>query len=190
MALKRKLPELDKKAWEALLAFLDPQGDERSRGEKYEEIRRKLIRIFACRGRWNPEELADQAMDRVARKCGEIASSYVGDPALYCYGVARFIFKESLKKRSAPLPMPEPDPWQEKEAMHACLERCMKKLPRRRKRLILDYYSGAKAAKIGNRSNLAELLGMSVNALRIEAYRIRKTLQSCVFECLKRGTVG
>src|SRR5438270_10295021 len=83
-------------AFDYLLAWLD--ADRERAGEKYERIRRRLIRIFTCRGRPDAEELADETINRVTLKATEVSKEYVGDPALYFYGVAQKVFLESVRK--------------------------------------------------------------------------------------------
>ncbi len=78
--------ELTPEAFEQLLVWLNPNREQA--GSKYEEIRRRLIKILTCRGCTCPEELADETMNRVTRKVPEIIGNYVGDPSLYFYGVA------------------------------------------------------------------------------------------------------
>jgi DNA-directed RNA polymerase specialized sigma24 family protein len=65
-----------------------------------------------------------------------------------------------------------------------CLERCLGKLPIQSQNLILKYYHDEKRAKIDRRKQLAEALGIPVNALRIRAHRIRTTLENCVRGCV------
>ena len=79
-AQRKEKPDLTQAAFDSLLEWLDP--DRARSGEKYEKIRLRLIKIFACRGCSIPEELADRTIDRVARKVGEVSHDYEGDPAL------------------------------------------------------------------------------------------------------------
>jgi RNA polymerase sigma factor (sigma-70 family) len=175
--------ELTPEALQKLLAFLS--ADPAEAGRRYEEIRRRLIKIFACRGSATPEELADETIDRVARKMDHIAKTYVGNTSLYFYGVARNVFLESVRKKPHPLPLPEETPPLEKELEFECLEQCMQKLTPRNRELILDYYRGEKTAKIQYRREIAKRWGVALNALRIRAHRIRNNLQKCVFQCLE-----
>ncbi|HEY7785163.1 MAG TPA: hypothetical protein VIB00_10575, partial [Pyrinomonadaceae bacterium] len=55
---------LTQESFDALLHWLDPQRDRA--GLRYEEIRRSLIKIFACRGCAEPEDLADETINRVS----------------------------------------------------------------------------------------------------------------------------
>jgi hypothetical protein len=78
---------LSQEAFDRCLAWLDP--DRERAGEKYEEIRRKLISDFVRREWVDPEGLADETIDRVIHDLPEIAGTYVGDPALSFYAMAQ-----------------------------------------------------------------------------------------------------
>ncbi len=173
---------LTQEAFDSLLAWLD--SDRERAGRRYEEIRRRLIKIFACRGCHEPEDLADETINRVAKKVAEISPTYEGDPALYFYGVANKVHLEFVKKRPARPAPPPPPPAGEFEREHDCLERCMELLPPRNRELVLQYYREEKGAKIEHRQALADQLGIALNALRIRAHRIRMTLRRCVDACL------
>lgn len=151
----------------------------------YEEIRGKLIHFFVYRGCSDFEELADRTVFEVVKDCGRVADSYVGDPMLWIYGVARNILRGSAERRSTSGPMPEPDPPEVKEARDECLHVCMKHTLRRDERaLILQYYQGERGRKIENRKRLALLLNTTDNGLRLRAHHIRNRLRTCVGKCL------
>jgi DNA-directed RNA polymerase specialized sigma24 family protein len=175
--------ELSPEAFDRLLAWLNP--DRERAGRKYEEIRRKLITILSSRGCTCPEDLTDEAMNRVTRKVPEIIDNYVGDPALYFYGVAHKVHLEWVRRNGRALvPPPAPDPPEETEQEYECLEQCMDRLTSKSRELVLEYHRNEKKAKIDGRKELADRLGIGVNALRIRAHRIRASLQECVFGCL------
>jgi DNA-directed RNA polymerase specialized sigma24 family protein len=165
-----------------LLAFLD--SDRERAGERYEEIRSQLIKIFLCRGCAMAEEMADETINRVARKIEKISSTYTGDPALYFYGVAQMVHLEYARRKSKPLPPPPQSATQEAELRYECLEKCMEKLSPLSRELILAYYGEDKQAKIERRKELAERLGIGANALWIRAHRIRENLKDCVSRCV------
>lgn len=178
---------LSKEAFDALLAWLDADLDRAA--ARYEYIRRSLIKIFTCRGCPEAEDLSDETFNRVAKKVDEIAATYVGDPALYFYGVAHNVHLEYLRKKSRQIPSPPPPPPQspqddEAGAEYECLESCLELLLPASRELVLEYYQEEKQAKINHRKNLAERLGIALNALRIRAYRIRARLQECVQDCV------
>lgn len=169
--------------FERLLDWLGPSREEA--GLKYEDIRRRLIKIFTSRGSYEPEELADETINRVTKKVVGLTATYSGDPALYFYGVANRVHQESLRKRTRTIP-PQPAPPDGFEQEYECLELCMAKLDAESRELVLQYYQGEKGAKIEHRRALAERLGIAVNALRIRAHRVRNTLRDCVRDCLAR----
>jgi DNA-directed RNA polymerase specialized sigma24 family protein len=175
--------------FDALLAWLDPDRDQAA--HKYEEIRSRLIKIFVCRGCPVAEDLADETIDRVAGKVEGVAPSYVGNPALYFYGVAKKVYHEWLRRLPAPLPAPDPVPVVDPDPPvpdpeYDCLMECMKVLAPKDEQLILDYYQEEKQAKIDHRKKLAEGLGIGLNTLRIKVYRLRGRLQECVEQLMKQ----
>ncbi len=184
-----------KKEWEPteddfsrFLAWLDPDRDKA--GEKYEDIRRKLIKIFTCRGCNCSEELSDKTINRVIRRVQEIGESYEGDPALYFYGVARNVHLEYVRNKTGVQPIPPPDKPSRDEEEYACLEKCMEELPARSRELVLQYYREEKRAKIDLRKQLAVKLGIPFNALVIRVFRIRRNLEGCVLRCLQEKAVA
>lgn len=180
---------LTQEAFDALLVWLDPNRERAAK--KYEEIRRRLIKLFTCRGCTLAEDLTDETINRVARKIqGELGQNYVGDPVRYFYGVAHNVYLEHVRKKPEPLPMPPPRPTEEVEQEHACLDACMERLPPNNRELILEFYREEKQAKIEHRKRLAERLGISPNALRIQAHRIRVGLLECVRQCLQQQRVA
>lgn len=175
---------LTQEAFDRLLDWLEADRDRA--GEKYETVRLRLIKIFTCRGCGEADDLADETINRVTAKLGEIAKTYAGDPALYFYGVAQKIHLEYLRKSRPPEIPPPPILANNIEEEYACLEQCMERLPQENRALVLEYYQEEKRAKIDHRRKLAEQLGIAVNALRIRAHRIRLQLQQCVQDCLEQ----
>lgn len=185
---------LTEEAFETLLKWLDQDREEA--GRKYEQIRIRLIKIFTCRGCFEAEELADEAINRVIVRVGDLVGTYEGNPALYFYGVAQKIQLEymrrshrtdpdanlngSAKNPSAPAP-PLPD---NTDKDYECLDQCLEEQTPENRRLVLEYYQHEKRGKIDHRRRIADELGIAVNALRIRAYRIRRELQQCVEQCL------
>jgi DNA-directed RNA polymerase specialized sigma24 family protein len=176
---------VDQSAFDSLLTWLDP--DREKAGSKYEFIRLRLIKLFACRGCTDAEELADETINRVTVKASRLMADYVGDPALYFYGVAHKVHLEAVRKR----PVVPIDPPAEKslddELEYECLDRCMEKLTTKNRDLVLEYYQFEKRLKIDHRKMLADRLGIGQNALRIRAHRVRLTLYQCVTECLTQS---
>ena len=173
---------LTPECFERLLGWLD--HDREQAGRKYEEIRRRLTKIFVCRGCYEAEDLSDRTINRVARKLSEIQDSFVGDPARYFFGVANKLHLEYLRRKPLPPPPPPKEDAEVVEREYQCLERCMERLTEDNRVLVLQYYEEEKRAKINHRKQLADQLGIAVNALRIRAHRIRASLEQCVQKCI------
>jgi DNA-directed RNA polymerase specialized sigma24 family protein len=183
----RKNWSLTQESFDRLLGWLGDGRDEA--GRSYESIRRSLIKIFTCRGCREPEELADETINRVVEKLPDIEATYTGERALYFYGVANNVHLEYLRRKPAPAPpppRPEPsaDDDDEGEREYECLLRCIGVLTPASRELVLQYYEEEKGAKVSNRRRMAERLGIALNALRIRAHRIRLSLQKCVEQCV------
>jgi RNA polymerase sigma factor (sigma-70 family) len=176
---------LTQEDFDALLEWLDPNRDEA--GRKYEDIRLRLIKIFTCRGCLEPEDLADETINRVSNRLSEIRRDYVGDPARYFYGVANKLLYEYQRRKLPPAP-PPPDESDHKEREFECLEECIEKLAPDQRALVVGYYQEEKRTKINNRKQLADKLGIALNALRIRAHRIRTSLYKCVQNCVEQPT--
>jgi RNA polymerase sigma factor (sigma-70 family) len=195
MEVKEKTKwSLTPEAFDKLLASLDPERERA--GEKYEQIRGGLVCFFEWRGCPSPEDHADETFNRVARKLDE--GEPVRDPFTYVYGVARLllleIYKGQARERTAlsdlassaqPLPRDAEDQG-EAQLRLDCLRQCLGELPRDSRDFITAYYQGEKRVKIDNRQRLAEQNGISLNALKLRASRLRAKLEECVDGCLKR----
>lgn len=158
-------------------------------GQKYEIIRNRLIKIFRARGCNVAEELADETIDRVARKVEKLSENYKGDPSLYFYAVAKKVFLEYARKpKTEELPkklVKKESIDEENEIYHECLDKCLSKISPDKQQLIVEYYESEKKAKIDNRRKLERLLGISNEALRVRVLRIRQKLQYCVINCVE-----
>jgi RNA polymerase sigma factor (sigma-70 family) len=171
--------------FEQLLAWLDSDRDRA--GQKYEQIRYQLIKIFVSRGCLISEELADRTIDRVARKLSKLSDTYSGDPALYFYGVAKLVFLEYVRREPLVSQSPSPGSVQDDEQQYECLQQCVRELTPRNRELILLYYGDEKLTGVHRRSELAKRMGLEPNALWVRVHRIRERLRACVDECLKRS---
>jgi DNA-directed RNA polymerase specialized sigma24 family protein len=166
--------ELNREALDVLLAALDADRDTAAR--RYEGLRRKLIDFCTWRGGEMPEELADETLNRLARRLLQ------GEPVVkierYALGIARLLLMEAARRREQrsialreirSLRPGSP----EASAMSEAFERCLEALAEASRALIARYYSG-------DRILLAGELGLSMTALRTRALRIRKKLYECV----------
>ena len=184
--------------FESLLKSLDP--DTGRAGERYELIRRKLVRFFEWHRGGPAEDRADEVIDRVVRRLERGETIRADDPTGYFFGVARNVLREhwdsqkrerralsaveAAARETAEEAIPE---GAEDERASECLQLCLGRLAPDRRRLVLRYYQGEKAAKIRARQELAEALGIPQPALRLRVFRIRENLERCVRACLHVG---
>jgi DNA-directed RNA polymerase specialized sigma24 family protein len=192
---------LNPRAFQGLLTWLDEGAN--SDGQKYLEMRRRLAAYFDRKNCLMPDELADETLNRVARRLEEEGAIEGDAPARYCYIVARFVFMEHLREmqkddtllndlRQQPhadaLVASEADNEQKiKEQRLNCLEQCLNRLESVSREIIARYYVGKARVKIEHRRVMAEELGITMNALSIRACRIRDKLEACVRECAGGG---
>ena len=177
---------LTKEQLHQLLAWLDADPDRA--GEKYEVIRRRLINIFLNRQCDEAEDLADETINRVAKKVGVLKDSYVGEPARYFYGVAKKVWLEYNRQCNRPIQSPPPVASRSELEPHLeCLDECLEKLDPASRELILRYYQAQKQAKISSHKKMGEMLRLKAGALRQRTHRIRVKLEKCVLECLERA---
>jgi DNA-directed RNA polymerase specialized sigma24 family protein len=174
---------LTQESFDSFLAWLHPHREQA--GRKYEEIRLRLIKIFVCRGCLEPEQLADETINRVILRLNDIKATFIGDPSRYFFGVANKVHLESLRTKSAVSPPVEQEDAEQIEQEYQCLEQCLEKLSKENRDLVLRYYDDEKRAKIETRKRLADQLGIGINALRIRAHRIRVFLEQCVRNCME-----
>jgi len=86
---------LKPEAFRQLLSWLDGGSD--SGGEAYVEVRR-LSSYFERKNCLSCDELADETLNRIARKLEEKGSITDVSALHYCYIVAKFVFLESLRQ--------------------------------------------------------------------------------------------
>jgi len=179
--------------FEKLLDQLGP--DREAAGREYETIQRKLLDFFDRRRACAPEALADETLDRVARRL------YEGEPVqqlrAYCYGIARRVLLESEKRQARERAasdelrllarsggaLNEDDG--ERALRAACLKRCLQELPRENRELIVAYYRGRGVSHLAERKELALRLGLTYVTLKTRAHRLRNQLRECVHTCLE-----
>lgn len=171
---------IDQNAFELFLVWLNPERDQAA--QKYEQVRRRLIEIFASRGFAEAERLADDTIDRVITKVPQIAPSWQGEPLHYFIAVAKMIMLENRRPAPAPLPDPLPPDPDELERQDRCVEHCLKLVTPDERLLVLEYVDGKKK----QRQEQAETLGITPNALRIRVCQIKKTITPCIKDCLER----
>lgn len=173
----------DKELFDALLEWLDL--DREKAGQRYEQIRHGLVRMFISNGLGDAGHYADVTIDRVMKRLPEIRATYVGDPAKFFHGVARNVLREARREKEIPTD-DVPSRWQprSRSEMAECLSKCLKDLPTDKQEFILDYHLFKGREKVENHREMAVELSITEGALRTRAHHLRVSLEKCVLECI------
>ena len=190
--------ELQKQGFKSLLGLFSRDPEEA--GRRYETVRRGLIRYFRVKGCNEPELLADETIDRIAKKASIYDAAKSPNPTTFIYGFAvrvLFEYRRSDRIREVPLtsdqldryhPVLPPEPaWKERE--YDCLDRCLSRLQKRDRDLVLEYYSLEKIAKIKLRKQMAARLACRIQTLHTRMFFIRNDLKDCIFRCMEKKHV-
>lgn len=167
----------------ALLNLLD-DGSEPS-GTAYGNLHKRLTRYFRINACADPEQLADEVLDRLAKVAANDASS-IASPTAFALGIARHVLQENvraqLRKAEAGRnwqtlrKIPNPD----EEIILQAIDACLTSMPAAKKDLLSTYYVSTGKQKIEHHRQLADHLGISINTLRNRLMRARRDLDACV----------
>jgi DNA-directed RNA polymerase specialized sigma24 family protein len=184
---------LTSSAFHLLLQRLD--ADSATAAGKYEDLRMKIVHLLRWRGcaESHSDELADVVLDRIAVKITD--GEDIENLNAFAAGVARFVWLEHSRKYKLDavgddLPetpvQPDIDSHDGDEPRTRCLRRCVStSLGDEDRRLVIGYYdtdAGEKAKQA--RKRLADSLGMTMNALKVRACRLRLKLEACITGCV------
>lgn len=186
--------ELTASALQRLLGRLD--ADPGRAADAYEALRLALTRFFDWRGAHFPDECADEAINRLARRLDDGVE--IADLRGFALGIARLVLLERARQPQARhdaldehvLPAAVPLPIETGARLHDCLDTCLASLAPDARSLILEYYQDQQRQKIDRRVRLAGELGLTANALRSRAQRVRDRLERCVRACAAGGGAG
>jgi DNA-directed RNA polymerase specialized sigma24 family protein len=179
-----------------LEAFFDYLGpDPHQAGEKYESLRRVLMKFFEWRGALSPDHLTDLTFDRVAGKiaAGEQIQNIHG----YCQKVAYFIYLEWVNRSQddkhealgddeslPPVQAVSDDELEEGENRFECQKRCLQDMPDENRDVIREYFAGEGRERINRREAMAARMGISRSALGNRITRLLSKLRECERKCL------
>jgi len=181
---------LNEEGLNKLLHCFSPDPDEAAK--RFLLARQRVLRVFEWNGIKSADDYVDETIDRTIRKIDE--GHIIDNLLAYLIGVARVIVKE-LHKNINRVPVslddiPVEPRFEEQEVIEpehreVCFDQCLKELTKDNHSLILEYYEGTGNEKIRRRQRLADKLGIPLNALRIRAHRVRKSLENCIAKCLE-----
>jgi len=179
--------QLTESALNGLLTSLD--NDREEAALEYERLRTRLVRLFEWRGAEMPEDLADETLNRTARKVEE--GVRIENISHFVGGVARNVLQESYatrerdrRKNAILADHLAETPAEESDERVPCFRKCLDQLATVQSQLLIDYYNWTDVPKIQHRKELAEQIGDTANALRIRVHRIRQGLDQCIKDCV------
>lgn len=165
--------------------------DRAAAADRYASLARRLAAYFRWQRCDDAERLADDVMDRMARRLSE--GEAVANLGAYALGVARLVAKEAraravrADRAGRDFARQTQSTAGHDEAAHRCLDRCLHRLSPDRQRHLLAYYGNDVGGRIDARRRLADALGVSPTALRNRMLRLRQDLEACMTGCLAPG---
>jgi DNA-directed RNA polymerase specialized sigma24 family protein len=188
--------EIQPEDFRRLLARLDP--DPARASEAYEKLRAQLVAFFSRGQNYSEaEDLADRALDEVARK----PDSYeIRNVTQFAVGVARFLQMEKSRRNSSTIHIvagqdfPGTQGDSEVAALdridHArrveCFTKCVEALKREERWLVLEYYPADGFDLQERRRKLCQTLGIDPGTLTSRMNRLRAKLVKCCADCYQR----
>jgi hypothetical protein len=187
----RKKTQITQEDFNNLLEWFSSDRDEAA--QKYEEIRIGLIKFFSYRGCPESESLADETINRVAKKHREFDFGNDVKLITYFYSFASKIYLEDYSERKRNSEKMEKlkalyrkgiylEPKTSPAAL--CLEKCLADEVPGEKRFLLKYYSFEKNEKSESRRKMADELKINIQLLHTKISRLKKTLRGCLKKCL------
>lgn len=161
-------------------------SDEEAAANAHAKLRDSLVRFFQIKGDSDPDEAADETLDRVAVKLSE--NVLIEDLTKYSFGVARFVFLERLRKTNKEkkafenyLAENERQKFDEETDDFSPFRECFESLAGDDKSILQKYFDDLPHAELNeNRQKLTDKLGISLNNLRLKIFRLRRRLEDCV----------
>lgn len=177
--------EISQIQFDTLLNWLSE--DREKAGEKYEEIRESLVRLFELKGCSDSQTLADETFNRFASRINTLELNHNVKPITILSGFAKNIYLESLRRKENQL---NPDLQTFIESINVdenssnnyldYLQECLKNRSNAEREMILAYYANEKNEKIEQRKKLAEKFQIAVGTMHTRVHRIRLSLQKCI----------
>jgi DNA-directed RNA polymerase specialized sigma24 family protein len=167
----------------ALFQLLEPNA--RSIEEGFQWCRFKLFKFFDWRNCDDAEDLADETIKRLITNVRAGHQILTDNPYSYVYGIAMNVCKEYWRRKKknpvvididgvADLTVPIVDA--------DCKRHCLEQLPKEKYELLIRYYLDPE-----EREALAREQQGTLNALRLQIYRIRSGLRDCFKDCQKHS---
>ena len=190
----KKTYAFQQQEFESLLNWLS--DDREVAGEKYEQVRRGLIRFFRFKGCGNAEDLADETISRVAARINSLDVYKDTKVITYFYGFAAnilFEYKRAVNREIAHddslllASQIQPDSENDFDCRTACLRDCLNMLSAEDRRIFIEYYSDTTTKKMETRRKIAQRLNCEVKTLHVRVFRLRSSLKVCINKCVGKN---
>jgi RNA polymerase sigma factor (sigma-70 family) len=173
----------NEEAFNKLLASLEPDIDP---PERYKQLRFKMIKFFQWKHCGDVEILADETIARALKNIFEGYKIEADDPYIYIRAVAINVYREYVRKEIKTRTLIAnllqlPIESKVSEVSEDCGVQCLQKLHPDKLKLLQEYFLDEKSSE-----QIAEELGTTINGLRLQVHRIKKGLNSCYKECIKK----
>jgi hypothetical protein len=174
-----------------LLEWLDEGAD--SPGERFVELRRRLVAYFDRRHRPAAEALADETFRRIRDGLELGAVLAAASPAHYCFAVAQQVLLEDVglegssnraggARRSGDARTVSGVETDERSARHAhqsdVVDRFLDALPYAARQVVVEYYRDPRNTARDHRRRVAERMNMTPTALGLCASRLRDSVMT------------
>lgn len=147
------------------------------------KMRMRLVRYFSWKRCFDPEEQADETIQRLSNRLLGETTGHIENPSGYVYAIAKNVYKEYVRstmrreelakvlREFSPLVLAEQED---------CRKWCLQTLTREKLELIIQYYS--------SKEDRRELVknGIKLSSLRVQVHRIKNELRDCNKECLQQ----
>ena len=179
--------------FERLFTFLD--ADPARAAAKYEQVRRRLLKLFTWRDCTPANEFVDRTVERVIRRVSDGADHAVAEPYQYFYGVAMAVLRDngvsqagpdsgvvvSIDPNSPPTPRPADNPVLAADARRRtpALRESLEALLPAYRHLFLDYHRSRSATW---RDELAATHGVPLTVLRLRVHGLRSAVEQSVMK--------
>ena len=175
---------MTQEAFESLLAAFHQDRDEAAR--RYQSLRQRLIFFFAQRQFTQAESLADQVLDRLARRIS--SGEQIDSLASYAYGIAKFVAQEEqrhvIRQDAASREYVENNSLlsdtRDDELLQKAMEDCLSRQSKTNRKVLIQYYTFRGQTKIEHRRKLAIQLQLTPSGLRKHTFHLRRAIEACV----------
>ena len=163
-------------------------SDESEAAHLYTKLHASLIRYFQLKGLSEPEQSADETINRIPERINE--NTKTEDIRFIAFSVAKFVFLEKIRREKKQINAADSGGYGEAAAAvthfdetdeFEPLRKCFNSLYEHERELLVNYFPDLPADELSaRRQKLADREGIDLNALRNRISRLRKRLEECV----------